>query len=39
MEIERIVASGGSLLLEDRDEYIAAGCDSEWRNATYRTTR
>jgi len=25
MEIERIVASGGSLLCEDRDEYIAAG--------------
>jgi len=28
MEIERIVAPGGSLLREDRDEYIAVGCDS-----------
>jgi len=28
MEIERIVAPGGSLLREDRDEYIATGCDS-----------
>jgi len=25
MEIERIVAPGGSLLREDRNEYIAAG--------------
>jgi len=28
MEIERIVASGGSLLREDCNEYIAAGCDN-----------
>jgi len=28
MEIERIVAPGGSLLREDCDKYIAAGCDS-----------
>ena len=28
MEIERIVTPDGSLLREDRNEYIAAGCDS-----------
>jgi len=38
MEIERIVAPGGSLLHENPNEYIAAGCDSEWRNAAYRAT-
>ena len=38
MEIERIVAPGESLLREDRDEYIAAGCGNEWRNVAYRTT-
>jgi len=38
MEIERIVAPGGSLLHENPNEYIAAGCDSSWRNAAYRTT-
>jgi len=35
MEIEWIVAPGGSLLREVRDEYIAVGCDSGWRNAVY----
>ena len=35
MEIEQIVAPGGSLLREDCDEYIAADCDSRWRNAAY----
>jgi len=34
MEIERIIVPGGSLLREDRDEYITA----DWRNAAYRTT-
>ena len=38
MEIARIVILDGSLLREDRDEYIAAGCDNGWRNAVYRTT-
>ena len=38
MEIEQIVAPGGSLLREDRDEYIAADCDSRWRNAAYHIT-
>ena len=37
MEIERI-EPGKFLLREDRDEYIAAGCDNEWRNAAYRIT-
>ena len=36
MEIEQIVALDGSLLREDRDEYIA-GCGNEC-NAAYRTT-
>jgi len=38
MEIERIVALDGSLLREDRDEYIVADCNSGWRNAAYRTS-
>jgi len=37
MEIERIVSPDEFLLREDRDEYIAASCSSEWRNAAYRT--
>jgi len=36
MEIERIVASDGSLFREDCDEYIVTDCDSGLRNAACR---